>query len=168
MAAQKVGYLYFIDEISLPQCLLLEALVRRGLQFGIVTSIDLWRPEMLDQPGQDGCVSIEAGAEALTPEGRAARDKNCRISTDDLAERLLYAKRRVPFVQANLIKVAGDDAVPLHAYLSSPDYHPFRGMPDDQAWKRAHEYYLGQFDSLSGIKEDGVASLQVFRSDCCR
>ncbi|TDH64582.1 TIGR04295 family B12-binding domain-containing radical SAM protein [Dankookia rubra] len=188
LASQGVGYLYFIDEIFLPQRPLLEALVGRGLQFGIQTRIDLWKPEMLDLLGQAGCVSIEAGVESLTPEGRAALDKNCRMSTDDLAERLLYAKRRVPFVQANLIKVAGDDAgmvatwrerlqrggvwandpVPLYPYPSSPDYRRLWGAPDDMAWERAHDYYLAQFDRLSDIQENGVASLEVLEAGCCR
>lgn len=188
LAAQGVGYLYFIDEIFLPQRPLLEALVGRGLQFGIQTRIDLWKPEMLDLLGQAGCVSIEAGVESLTPEGRAALDKNCRMSTDDLTERLLYAKRRVPFVQANLIKVAGDDPamvadwrdrlqrggvwandpVPLYPYPSSPDYHRLWGTPDDMAWERAHAHYLAQFDRLSDIQEDGVAPLPALEAGCCR
>ena len=188
LAAQGVGYLYFIDEIFLPQRALLEALVGRGLQFGIQTRIDLWKPEMLDLLGRAGCVSIETGVESLTPEGRAALDKDCRISTDDLAERLLYAKRSVPFVQANLIKVAGDDAamvaawrerlqrggvwandpVPLYPYPSSPDYRRLWGAPDDAAWERAHAHYLAQFDRLSDIQEDGVESLEALEADCCR
>jgi B12-binding domain/radical SAM domain protein of rhizo-twelve system len=188
LAAQGVGYLYFIDEIFLPQRALLEALVGRGLQFGIQTRIDLWKPEMLDLLGQAGCVSIEAGVESLTPEGRAALDKNCRMSTDELAERLLYAKRRVPFVQANLIKTAGDDPamvaewreklqaggvwandpVPLYPYPSSPDYTRLWGPPDDQAWERAHAHYLAQFERLSDIQEERVAPLPELEAACGR
>ena len=97
LIAQGVGYVYFIDEIFLPQRALLEALIGRNLQFGIQTRLDLWKPEMLDLLGAAGCVSIEAGVESLTPEGRAALDKNCRMSTEELTERLLHAKRRVPF-----------------------------------------------------------------------
>ena len=104
---------------------------------------------MLDLLGAAGCVSIEAGVESLTVEGRAALDKNCRMSTDELADRLIHAKRRVPFVQANLIKTADDDPdmvaawrerlqrdgvwandpVPLYPYPSSPDYHRLWGAP---------------------------------------
>ena len=188
LAGHGVRYLYFVDEIFLPQCSLLEALVGRGLQFGIQMRIDLWKPDMLDLLGQAGCVSIEAGVESLTPEGRAALDKNCRVSTDDLAERLLYAKRRVPFVQANLIKVAGDDAdmvtvwrdrlrpggvwandpMPLYPYPSSPDYRRLCGAPDDLACERAHEHDLGQFDRFCEIQEDGVASLQALEACCCQ
>ena len=61
---------------------------------------------MLDLLGAAGCVSIEAGVESLTVEGRAALDKRCRMTTDELAERLIYARRSVPFVQANLLEVA--------------------------------------------------------------
>ena len=109
LIAQGVSYVYFIDEIFLPQKPLLEALVSRDLRFGIQTRIDLWKPDMLDLLGAAGCVSIEAGIESLTVEGRAALDKKCRATTDELAERLIHARNAVPFVQANLIKMAGDD-----------------------------------------------------------
>jgi anaerobic magnesium-protoporphyrin IX monomethyl ester cyclase len=184
LRAQGVGYLYFIDEIFLPQRPLLEALVGRGMQFGIQTRIDLWKPEMLDLLGACGCVSIEAGVESLTEEGRAALDKNCRMSTDDLAERLLYARRSVPFVQANLIRTEGDDEamvatwrqklqhggvwandpVPLYPYPSSPDYVRLFGAPDDLAWERAHEHYLAQFTAFSDIQEERPQPLAVLEA----
>ena len=66
LIAQGARYLYFIDEIFLPQKALLEALVERPVQFGIQTRIDLWKPDMLDLLGRAGCVSIEAGVESLT------------------------------------------------------------------------------------------------------
>ncbi|MFC7478368.1 TIGR04295 family B12-binding domain-containing radical SAM protein [Dankookia sp. GCM10030260] len=186
LRAQEVGYLYFIDEIFLPQRPLLEALVGRGVQFGIQTRIDLWKPEMLDLLGAAGCVSIEAGVESLTEAGRAALDKNCRMSTDDLAERLLYARRSVPFVQANLIRTEGDDdamvaawrerlqhggvwandPVPLYPYPSSPDYVRLFGAPDDLAWERAHAHYLAQFTAFSDIQEErpqALAALEAVR-----
>ena len=109
LLAQGVSYLYFIDEIFLPQRPLLWALAERHVAFGIQTRIDLWKPETLDLLGDAGCVSIEAGVESLTAEGRASLDKNCRLETDELAERLIYARRRVPFVQANIIMQPGDD-----------------------------------------------------------
>jgi B12-binding domain/radical SAM domain protein of rhizo-twelve system len=186
LAAQSARYLYFVDEIFLPQKPLLEALVGRGLCFGVQTRIDLWKPEMIDLLGAAGCVSIEAGVESLTPEGRAALDKNCRMSTDELAERLLYAKRRVPFVQANLIRTADDDAgmiadwrerlqrggvwandpVPLYPYPSSPDYRRLWGAPDDEAWERAHAHYLAEFDSFSDIQEERPAPLGELEAAC--
>jgi hypothetical protein len=171
---QGVEYVYFIDEIFLPNRPLLEALARRDLVFGVQTRIDLWKPEMIELLGRAGCVSIEAGVESLTPEGRDALDKDCRIGTDELTERLVLARRHVPFVQANLIETPTDDPaaierwrgkmraqgiwandpVPLFPYPGSPDYRKLWGAPDARAWERAHEYYLAQFDGFSEIQDD--------------
>ncbi len=175
LAAQGVTYLYFIDEIFLPRADLLEALANRQVQFGIQTRIDLWKPNAIALLGRAGCVSIEAGVESLTEDGRAALDKRCKLSTDELADLLVLARHHVPFVQANLIETSGDDAamvarwrerlhaagvwandpVPLYPYPSSPDYRRLWGPPDDQAWERAHGHYLAQFATLSDI-QDGV------------
>lgn len=188
LLAQGVTYLYFIDEIFLPNAELIAALAARGLAFGIQTRIDLWKPDMLDALGRAGCVSIEAGVESLSPEGRDALAKRCRMSTDELAERLIYARRTVPFVQANLIKTAGDDAdeiaewrarlqrhgvwandpVPLYPYPSSPDYHRLWGKPDDNAWERAHAYYLAQFTEFSDIQDERPHPLAELEASCCR
>jgi anaerobic magnesium-protoporphyrin IX monomethyl ester cyclase len=184
---QGVTYLYFIDEIFLPQKALLEALAARPVQFGIQTRIDLWKPDMLDLLGEAGCVSIEAGVESLTVEGRAALDKNCRLTTDELAERLIHARQRVPFVQANLIEMVEDDAglvaawrerlqsngvwanepVPLYPYPSSPDYRRLWGEPDAKAWERAHEWYLTKFDHFSDIQDQRPAALSELEAGCC-
>jgi B12-binding domain/radical SAM domain protein of rhizo-twelve system len=186
LIAQGVRYFYFIDEIFLPQRALLEALVEREIAFGVQTRLDLWKPDMIDLMGEAGCVSIEAGVESLTEEGRAALDKNCRMSTEELTERLIHARRRVPFVQANLIKTAGDDArqiadwrdrlrrhgvwandpVPLYPYPSSPDYRRLWGEPDDHAWERAHAHYLAQFQKFSDIQEDAPAPLADLEAAC--
>jgi anaerobic magnesium-protoporphyrin IX monomethyl ester cyclase len=186
LIAQKVEYIYFIDEIFLPQRALLEALVDRRIIFGVQTRIDLWKPEMLDLLGAAGCVSIEAGVESLTLEGRAALDKNCKATTDELAQRLIHARRSVPFVQANLIKTGADDAamvaewrdnlqrhgvwandpVPLYPYPSSPDYRKLWGEPDEFAWERAHDHYLAQFASFSDIQEERPAPLPELEAAC--
>src|SRR3546814_17388767 len=71
--------------------------------------IDLWKPDMLDLLGQAGCVSIEAGIESFTEEGRAELSKQCRADTPSLVEKLVHARRSVPFVQGNLIATAGED-----------------------------------------------------------
>lgn len=183
---QSVRYVYFIDEIFLPNRPLLEALVQRRLAFGIQTRLDLWKPEMIDLLGEAGCVSIEAGVESLTVEGRAALDKNCKMSTDDLTELLIRARRQVPFVQANLIATAADDPaeiaawrdrlrqagvwandpVPLYPYPSSPDYRRLWGDPDDRAWERAHEHYLGQFVRFSDIQEQRPLPLPELEAEC--
>ena len=188
LIAKGAVYVYFIDEIFLPRRDLLEALTTRKIEFGIQTRIDLWKPEMIDLLGAAGCVSIEAGVESLTVEGRAALDKNCRISTDDLAARLIYARGRVPFVQANLIKVPEDDPkmiedwrdrlrkagvwandpVPLYPYPSSPDYRRLWGTPDARAWERAHHYYLSRFDRFSDIQGQRPRPLEDLESTCPR
>jgi anaerobic magnesium-protoporphyrin IX monomethyl ester cyclase len=166
-------YVYFIDEIFLPWRELLEQVARREVRFGVQTRIDLWRPDMLDLLGAAGCVSIEAGVESLTPEGRDWLDKDCKLTTDQLTERLVRAKRTVPFVQANLIASEGDDPelisrwrealeregvwanepVPLFPYPGSPDYRRLWGLPDDDAWERALDWYLDRYSQFSDIQE---------------
>ena len=188
LLAQGVRYLYFIDEIFLPQRPLLQALAKRDVAFGVQTRIDLWKPEMIALLGEAGCVSIEAGVESLTETGRAALDKNCRMTTDELAERLILARRHVPFVQANLMATGEDDPdmvadwrsrlqragvwandpVPLYPYPSSPDYRHRWGAPDNLAWERAHAHYLAQFDHFSDIQEDAPLPLSELEAACRR
>jgi B12-binding domain/radical SAM domain protein of rhizo-twelve system len=173
LIAAGVEYVYFIDEIFLPNRPLLEELCRKPVIFGIQTRIDLWSREMLDLLGEAGCVSIEAGVESITQEGRSLLDKKCRLSTDDLAERLIHARRSVPFVQANLLDMKEDDPeaveawrahlqqhgvwankpVPLFTYPGSPEYTRRWGEPDDLAWERAHQEYLSGNAEFSDIQE---------------
>jgi anaerobic magnesium-protoporphyrin IX monomethyl ester cyclase len=188
LIGQGAGYIYFIDEIFLPQKALLEALATRRIQFGVQTRIDLWKPELLELLGAAGCVSIEAGVESLTAEGREALAKRCRLETEDLARLLFKARRHVPFVQANLIGMEQDDPalvaywrdrliaggvwanepVPLYPYPSSPDYWALWGEPDDYAWERAHAHYLAAFTAFSDIQEERPASLAQLEQQCCR
>ena len=49
-----VEYVYFIDEIFLPDQKLFEALIPKRLKFGIQTRIDLWNSDMLDLLGRAG------------------------------------------------------------------------------------------------------------------
>lgn len=173
LVEQGVGYLYFIDEIFMPKRELLEALVERPVQFGIQTRIDLWKPELLDLLGRAGCVSIEAGVESISQAGRDALNKNCRVSTDELRERLLHARHTVPFVQASLLDSQADDRaaveawrqeliahgvwankpVPMFPYPGSPDYVRLWGLPDEGAWERAVDYYLENFVEFSDIQD---------------
>jgi B12-binding domain/radical SAM domain protein of rhizo-twelve system len=173
LVAAGASYVYFIDEIFLPWRELLERLAERRVEFGVQTRIDLWRPDMLDLLGEAGCVSIEAGVESLTPEGRDWLDKDCKLSTRELTERLVHAKRSVPFVQANLIASDNDDPdeiarwrealrregvwandpVPLFPYPGSPDYRRLWGLPDNNAWERALDWYLDRYSSFSDIQE---------------
>jgi anaerobic magnesium-protoporphyrin IX monomethyl ester cyclase len=187
LIVQGVRYLYFIDEIFLPQKPLLEALATRDVAFGVQTRIDLWKPDMLRLLGSAGCVSIEAGIESLTVEGREALAKRCRLETEDLALLLIEARRHVPFVQANLIGVDQDEAtlvdywrnrliakgvwanapVPLYPYPSSPSYRAIWGDPDDAAWERAHEHYLRTFAAFSDIQDDRPVPLALLETSCC-
>ncbi|WP_024511279.1 TIGR04295 family B12-binding domain-containing radical SAM protein [Bradyrhizobium sp. ARR65] len=177
-------YIYFIDEIFLPNAELLKGLVGRGLKFGVQTRIDLWKPEMLELLGRAGCVSIEAGVESLSAEGRAALAKNCRMTTDQLADRLIHARKHVPFVQANLIEMPQDDdpvvqrwrrkmqdngvwandPVPLYPYPGSPDYRRLWGEPDDFAWERAHAHYLAMFNQFSDVQEERPMPLSALEA----
>jgi B12-binding domain/radical SAM domain protein of rhizo-twelve system len=116
LLAQGVEYIYFIDEIFLPNKDLLEGLSQRKAKIGVQTRIDLWSEPLLDMLGQAGCVSIEAGVESITEEGRAELDKKCKMSTGQLADRLIYAKQRVPFVQANLIEMEQDDLAQVEKF----------------------------------------------------
>ena len=186
LAAQGVTYLYFIDEIFLPWRELLEALAARRLAFGVQTRIDLWKPAMLEMLGRAGCVSIEAGVESLTEAGRAALDKDCRVDTGTLTDRLIVARRHVPFVQANLIATPDDDAetiadwrarlraagvwandpVPLYPYPGSPDYRARWGQPDDVAWERAHAHYLAEVRRFSDIQDVAPQPLDVLEDAC--
>ena len=128
---------------------------------------------MLDLLGRAGCVSIEAGVESITVEGRNLLDKGSRLTTEQLAERLIYARGRVPFVQANLLESGTDDPadvrawrerlqtsgvwanepVPMFPYPGSPDYIKRWGAPDDGAWERAMDAYLGRFGAFSDIQD---------------
>lgn len=173
LIAQGAEYVYFIDEIFLPNEPLLHALAERPVSFGIQTRLDLWKPSMIELLGKAGCVSIEAGVESLTVEGRAALDKKCRLDTGELSRRLILAKSVVPFVQANLILSDGDDPaeiaawrdrmrahgvwandpVPLFPYPGSPDYRLRWGLPDDRAWERAVDFYLTRYGRFCDIQD---------------
>jgi hypothetical protein len=92
----------------------------------------------------------------------------------------------VPFVQANLIQTADDesllvagwrerllaagvwanDPVPLYPYPSSPDYRRLWGVPDDQAWERAHTHYLQQFAKFSDIQAAAPQPLSALECAC--
>ena len=137
--------------------------------------------------GRAGCVSIEAGLESLTVEGRAALAKRCRLGTEELADLLIEARRHVPFVQANLIGMEQDDAalvahwrdvllrqgvwanepVPLYPYPSSPSYRELWGAPGDQAWERAHAHYLAAFSAFSDIQDERPVPLAQLEASCC-
>jgi hypothetical protein len=133
-------------------------------------------------------VSIEAGVESITVEGRNLLDKGSRLSTEQIAGRLILAKAHVPFVQANLLESGTDDPaevevwrdhlrqfgvwankpVPMFPYPGSPGYTTRWGAPDDHAWERAMDHYLAHFDAFSDIQEARprpLAQLELQRAD---
>lgn len=186
LVSQGVEYVYFIDEIFMPDRRLLEAIAMNNIKFGIQTRIDLWKPEMIKLLGEAGCVSIEAGVESISEEGRALLNKNCSISTDEIMKRLVYARKKVPFVQATLLDLSADqpDAVenwrqymiclgiwvnqpvPLFPFPGSEEYLKRWGEPDELAWERAHDFYLDKYNSFSDIQSSRPLPLKVLESAC--
>lgn len=169
LIARGVGYIYFIDEIfgvGKNVRRLLEEIARRRIKIGFQTRIDLWDEESLDLLGRAGCISMECGIESITHEGREVLNKNCRMDTDRISELLIYARGRIPWVQANLILTEQDDKaeihlwqkalkargvwvsepVPMFPFPGSPLYaQTFAAAPDDMAWERAHRHYTSIF-----------------------
>ena len=162
---------------------LLEEIAKRPLKIGFQTRIDLWDETGFDLLARAHAISIECGIESITEAGRAEMNKNCRLSTDRIAELLAYAKTRIPWVQANLIRTPHDDSaavqawqaelkargvwvsepVPMFPFPGSPLYvETFGAQPDDQAWERAHRHYLGLFSSpdFSDIQEEQPIDLK--------
>jgi anaerobic magnesium-protoporphyrin IX monomethyl ester cyclase len=185
LLSRGAGYVYFIDEIFLPDRPLLEAFVDRRFKFGVQTRIDLWKPDMLELLGRAGCVSVEAGVESISPEGREMLDKRSKLTTAEFTGRLIDAKKHIAFVQANLLDAKVDDAaeieawrchlrrfgvwankpVPLFAYPGSPDYRKRWGKPDDQAWERALDAYLRENAEFSDIQEMHPLPLEQLESE---
>jgi anaerobic magnesium-protoporphyrin IX monomethyl ester cyclase len=183
LIARGVRYVYFIDEIFLPNRPLLEALVEREIEFGVQLRIDNWSEDLLELLGRAGCVSIEAGVESITAEGRSLLNKRCKLSTEQLTELLVCARRGVPFVQANLIGTSDEpdrvarwraelaahgvwsnEPVPLFPYPGSPEYRLKWGKLDDRAWERAHEHYLTECFAFSDIQDQTPRPLSELES----
>ena len=177
LIAREVDYIYWIDEIfGVGRTVreLLRELAQRPITIGLQTRIDLWDEESLDLLGAAHCISMECGIESITDAGREELNKNCRISTERIIELLIYARQRVPWVQANLILTEHDERsevrefqnnlrkhgvwvsepVPMFAFPGTPDYLQRFGPPDDYAWERAHEHYLNAF------REKGFSDIQ--------
>ena len=137
--------------------------------------------------GRAHCISIEVGIESITEEGRDLLNKNCRLTTDRITELLIYARSKIPWVQANLILTDKDDRraiaawqehlkargvwvsepVPMFPFPGSPSYvTTFGSLPDDQAWERAHHYYTSLFadKGFSDIQEQAPLSIEELES----
>ena len=171
LISRGVDYIYFIDEIfgvGKQVRELLQAIAERPISIGFQSRIDLWNEESIDLLARAHCVSFECGIESISDAGRDAMNKNCRLDTDRITELLIYARQRIPWVQANLIKVAEDDPlevaawqhnlkahgvwvsdpVPMFPFPGSPEYvTTFGGQPDEEAWERAHGYYLEKYST---------------------
>lgn len=194
LIARGVDYIYFIDEIfgvgKQVRALLVE-IAKRPVSIGFQTRIDLWDEESIELLARAHCVSFECGVESITDAGRDAMNKNCRITTDRITELLAFAKQRIPWVQANLIKVAEDDPaevaawqaglkargvwvsepVPMFPFPGSPEYvTTFGAQPDEQAWERAHAFYLQLFADrgFSDIQEQRPKTLAELEQGCER
>ena len=185
LISRGVDYVYFIDEIfgvGKQVRELLGEIAKRPLSIGFQTRIDLWNEESLDLLAEAHCVSFECGIESISDAGRDAMNKNCRITTERITELLLYARARIPWVQANLIKVPEDDSrevaawqanlkshgvwvsdpVPMFPFPGSPEYvSTFGDQPDEKAWERAHTHYLEMFSThgWSDIQEQTPLTL---------
>lgn len=185
LIARGVDYIYFIDEIfgvGTNVRALLAEIAKRPVSIGFQTRIDLWNEETLEMLRRARCVSFECGIESITEEGREGMNKNCRLSTDRISELLIYARTCIPWVQANLIKTSKDDPalvsawqqrlkahgvwvsepVPMFPFPGSPEYMQTFGVaPDDQAWERAHSFYLNLFadKGYSDIQDQHPLSL---------
>jgi len=186
LISRGVDYIYFIDEIfgvGKNVRKLLEGLAERKIQIGFQTRVDLWDEESLDLLGRAHTISMECGVESITEAGRDELNKNCRMSTDRIAELLIYARQRIPWVQANLILTEHDDKseirrfqdrlkangvwvsepVPMFPFPGSPLYvQTFGAQPDDHAWERAHHYYTETFASkgFSDIQEQQPVAIE--------
>jgi len=110
------------------------------------------------------------------------------MTTERLTELLIYARQRIPWVQANLILTEHDDKedirrwqenlkahgvwvsepVPMYPFPGTPQYAQMWGPPDDLAWERAHQYYTSTFSGLgySDIQEQNPARLEDLECTC--
>src|SRR5262249_4175870 len=143
LLARGVDYIYFIDEIfgvGKSVVRLLEAIAERPVKIGFQTRIDLWNEETLNLLGRAHCISMECGIESITETGREDLNKNCRIRTERISELLIYARQRIPWVQANLILTEHDDKHKIRLWQEKLKAHrvwvsepvpmfPFPGSP---------------------------------------
>ena len=185
LISRGVDYVYFIDEIfgvGRNVRTLLKELAQRPISIGLQTRIDLWDEESLELLGNAHCISMECGVESITEAGREELNKGCRLSTDRISDLLVFAKQRIPWVQANLILTDHDDRqnirswqrglkdhgvwvsdpVPMFPFPGTPDYLRLFGPPRDDAWERALSYYTNTFrnQGYSDIQDPKPASLE--------
>jgi len=131
---------------------------------------------------------MECGIESITEAGRDELNKDCKLTTERLSELLIYARQRIPWVQANLILTEHDrrediqswqnalrsrrvwvsEPVPMFPFPGTPDYTRMFGAPDDYAWERAHHYYTNTFrdKGYSDIQESRPIPLEDLECTC--
>ena len=161
LIASGVRYVYFVDEISCPTARCSRpspiAMSSSACSCASTTGRAEHARALL---GRAGCVSVEAGVESITPEGRRLSEQALQAVTTDGADGACSSSPSgdVPFVQANLIGTSDDPAdvaawrarlaqhgvwsnepVPLFPYPGSPEYRLRWGALDDDAWERAHD-----------------------------
>jgi hypothetical protein len=150
----------------------------------------LWNEESLELLGRAHCVSFECGIESITEAGRDDMNKNCRLTTERIQALLVHARTQIPWVQANLIKTTKDDPVqvsrfqrylkehgvwvsepvPMFPFPGSPEYvHTFGAPPDEEAWERAHAFYLQLFadKGYSDIQDQNPRTLAELECVSC-
>ena len=137
------------------------------------------RREMLELLGAAGCVSIEAGVESISAEGRGAA-RQALQALDRGADRAALSRARAASLRAGQPAgvaastiptrshawrerlqrhgVWANEPVPLFPYPGSPDYTRCWGAPDDAAWERAHDALLPRFRPSATSRRQRPAS----------
>jgi hypothetical protein len=172
LLSQGVEYVYFVDEVFVPDPALLLGLRERELAFGVQIRLDDWTEETLELLGSAGCVSIRASIEGALYEGRSTWPAVTPVrhtSLEALVGLLAHARAHVPFVQADLVEgdlpdecadlrillqrhgIWAHEPAPPFPYPGSPDYARRWGAPDDAAWERAHTHYLAHFAAFTDV-----------------
>ena len=155
LVANGIEYVYFIDEIFLAYRDVLEVIRDRHIKFGIQTRIDLWSEEMLDLLGDAG-LRLDRGRrrEHHARRAGACSIRSARSRPTRSAHRLIHAKKRVPFVQANLLDSRDDDPADVEAWRAHLHEHgvwankpvplfPYPARPTTRALGRARRSRLG-------------------------
>ncbi len=163
LVARGVDYIYWIDEVfgvGKGVHHLLQEIVKRPISIGLNTQIHLWNEEMLDLLGQAHCIAMECNVESITGNGPDELDKDSHLTTDRIGDLLIYARKRIPWVQANLMSAEDDrhdirawqdrlkaegvrisDPLTAFPYPGTLAYTQMFGVVDDYAWDRAHHFY---------------------------
>ena len=167
LIAHGVEYVYFIDEIFLPDRLL-EALASRPSSSACrPASTSGIRDARSARRAPDACRSRRASR--ASARGRDLLAKRRRLTTEEFTERLIHAKERVPFVQANLLDAEVDDPDEVERWREHlqrarrlgeqagaavslsrlPRLHEALGRAGRRAWERAHRPLPGRSSTSS-------------------